>query len=122
MQYPPETSCPSLFPLQPRTTSIVESQMSEHHETRMNSELIDRLNRKTATIGIVGLGYVGLPLMLRYCEVGYKVVGFDIDQIKVDSLQAGKSFIEHISSERIRTALDRGFQPTTDFSRAAKID
>ena len=44
---------------------------------RMNSELIAKLDRNTATIGIVGLGYVGLPLMLRYCEVGYKIVGFD---------------------------------------------
>jgi UDP-N-acetyl-D-glucosamine dehydrogenase len=88
----------------------------------MNSELIDRLDRKTATIGIVGLGYVGLPLMLRYCEVGYKVVGFDIDQMKVDALQAGKSFIEHIPSERIKTALECGFAPTTDFSRASEVD
>ena len=47
-------------------------------------------------IGIVGLGYVGLPLMLRYCEVGYRVIGFDIDQTKVDALRAGKSYIEHI--------------------------
>ena len=70
---------------------------------RMNSELIDKLDRKTATIGIVGLGYVGLPLMLRYCEVGYKVVGFDIDQVKVDALR-GKSYIEHIPPASIETA------------------
>src|SRR5665213_2173289 len=88
----------------------------------MNSELIDRLDRKTATIGIVGLGYVGLPLMLRYCEIGYKVVGFDIDQTKVDTLHAGKSYIEHISSVSIETAIRRGFDPTTDFSRATKVD
>src|SRR4051794_37659920 len=66
----------------------------------MNVELIDKLNRKTAKVGIVGLGYVGLPLMLRYCEVGYKVLGFDIDPTKVDALKAGRSYIEHISAER----------------------
>ncbi|MEH2561400.1 nucleotide sugar dehydrogenase [Bradyrhizobium sp. AZCC 2289] len=88
----------------------------------MNSELIDKLNRKTATIGIAGLGYVGLPLMLRYCEVGYKVIGFDIDQTKVDALRAGKSYIEHIPSASIASAVGRGFAPTTDFSRAAEVD
>ena len=88
----------------------------------MNSELIDNLNRKTAKIGIVGLGYVGLPLMLRYCEVGYKVIGFDIDQSKVDALRAGNSYIEHISSSSIKDATQRGFDPTTDFSRAKEVD
>src|SRR4051812_7535081 len=89
---------------------------------RMNSELIAKLDRRTATIGIVGLGYVGLPLMLRYCEVGYKIVGFDIDQTKVDALKTGKSYIEHIHSESIQWALGNGFEPTTDFSRAAEVD
>src|ERR1700690_912733 len=87
----------------------------------MNSKLIEKLDGKTATIGIVGLGYVGLPLMLRYCEVGYKVVGFDIDQVKVDALRAGKSYIEHIAPASIDTAIGRGFDPTTDFSRAAEV-
>src|SRR3984957_5148979 len=88
----------------------------------MNLKLIEKLDRKTGTIGIVGLGYVGLPMVLRYCEVGYKVVGFDIDQVKVDALQAGKSYIEHITPASIKTAIGRGFDPTTDFSRAAEAD
>lgn len=88
----------------------------------MNSKLIDKLDRKAATIGIVGLGYVGLPLMLRYCEVGYKVVGFDIDQTKVDALRAGKSYIEHISSASIEKAVRSNFDPTSDFSRATDVD
>jgi UDP-N-acetyl-D-glucosamine dehydrogenase len=88
----------------------------------MDAELIEKLNRKTARIGIVGLGYVGLPLMLRYCEVGYKVVGFDIDHGKVDALRAGNSYIEHISPASIRDANQRGFDPTTDFSRAREVD
>lgn len=88
----------------------------------MNAELIDKLNGKTARIGIVGLGYVGLPLMLRYCEVGYKVIGFDIDQTKVDALRTGNSYIEHISASSIDDAINRGFEPTTDFSRAKEVD
>lgn len=87
----------------------------------MNS-LIKKLKEKRAVIGIVGLGYVGLPLMLRYCEVGYKVIGFDIDQWKVDSLRKGESYIEHIPSHTIESAVANGFEPTTDFSRAAEAD
>lgn len=77
---------------------------------------------KSAVIGIVGLGYVGLPLMLRYNEIGFKVLGIDIDQSKVDLLNAGKSYIEHISSARIVKASSSGFEATTDFSRATECD
>ena len=88
----------------------------------MKSILLQKLNKKKATIGIVGLGYVGLPLMLRYCEVGYKVIGFDIDQSKVDSLRQGKSCIEHIPGHAIEAAIAKGFDPTTDFSRVSETD
>ena len=77
---------------------------------------------KSAVIGIVGLGYVGLPLMLRYNEIGFKVLGIDIDQSKVDLLNAGKSYIEHIPSARIAKASSSGFEATTDFSRATECD
>lgn len=87
----------------------------------MNS-LIKKLKDKKAVIGIVGLGYVGLPLMLRYSEVGYKVIGFDIDKEKVDLLQQGQSYIEHISSMSISNAVSRGFEATIDFSRGADVD
>lgn len=84
--------------------------------------LLDKLTDRSAIIGIVGLGYVGLPLMLRYSELGYKVLGFDIDQEKTASLLIGESYIEHISSESIGRALAAGFEATTDFSRAAEVD
>ncbi len=84
--------------------------------------LIEKLNNKSAIIGIVGLGYVGLPLVLRYVEVGYKVLGFDIDRTKVSSLNQGLSYIEHISSESIANSLKFGFEATTDFSRASEVD
>lgn len=85
-------------------------------------QLIEKLKSKTAVIGIVGLGYVGLPLMLRYSEVGYKVLGLDIDTSKVESLSKGQSYIEHISAEAIAKSLSQGFEATTDFSRASEAD
>ena len=88
----------------------------------MKQQLLQRLNDRTAIIGVVGLGYVGLPLVLRYAEVGYKVIGLDIDQAKVDLLQQGKSYIEHIPESAIQLAVDRGFEATTDFTRAEQVD
>jgi UDP-N-acetyl-D-glucosamine dehydrogenase len=88
----------------------------------MKSDLIDKLKSTKAVIGIVGLGYVGLPLTLRYCEVGYKVVGFDIDQSKVDALKRGESYIEHIAAAGIKKAVANRFDPTSDFSRAREVD
>jgi UDP-N-acetyl-D-glucosamine dehydrogenase len=85
-------------------------------------DLLTRLNDKQAIIGILGLGYVGLPLMLRFAEVGYRVLGLDIDQVKVDKLNAGQSYIEHIPADAIRTALAVGFSATIDFSRARECD
>lgn len=84
--------------------------------------LIARLNDKSARIGILGLGYVGLPLVLRFSEVGYPVVGFDIDKGKVDALLEKRSYIDHIAADKIGAAVDRGFTPTTDFSLASEVD
>ncbi len=88
----------------------------------MKQQLIKKLENKTAVIGVLGLGYVGLPLMLSYIEAGYKVIGIDIDQKKVDILLQGKSYIEHISAEKIKYAIKNGFVATTDFSYATKAD
>lgn len=88
----------------------------------MKSDLINKLDNKQAVIGIVGLGYVGLPLSIRYAEVGYKVLGFDIDPDKIVILNQGKSYIEHIPTASIVKANSHGFEPTTDFSRASEAD
>lgn len=88
----------------------------------MKSDLIGKLRDKRAVVGIVGMGYVGLPLMLRYAEVGYRVIGFDIDQSKVDALSAGRSYIEHIGGDAVAAALKQGFEATSDFSRASEAD
>jgi len=84
--------------------------------------LMTNLKGHSAKIGIVGLGYVGLPLMLRYQEVGYKVIGFDIDAEKVNQLKKGESYIVHIGAESIGKAVEGGFEPTTDFSRVTEVD
>lgn len=88
----------------------------------MNLELINRLNDKSATIGIIGLGYVGQPLLIRYSDIGYKVMGFDIDQEKVDDLNNGHSQIEHIADTNIVAAIGKGFEATTDYSRIGECD
>jgi UDP-N-acetyl-D-glucosamine dehydrogenase len=92
-------------------------------DIRMNGhDLIERFNSKQAIIGIVGLGYVGLPLALRYAEVGYNVVGFDIDQQKIDKLAKGQTYIRHIDAAKIAKLIDKKLQVTTDFSQARNVD
>ena len=88
----------------------------------MKANLIQKLNDKQAIIGIVGLGYVGLPLSIRYSEVGYKVIGFDIDPNKVSIINQGLSYIEHIPGSTIQTAVAQGFEPTNDFTRVSEAD
>jgi UDP-N-acetyl-D-glucosamine dehydrogenase len=81
-----------------------------------------KIKDRTAVIGVIGLGYVGLPLLLRYIEAGYRVLGFDIDPEKVNQLNSRKSYIEHIPSHQVAQAVDSGFQATTDFSRTTEAD
>jgi len=88
----------------------------------MATQLIGLLEDRRAVIGVLGMGYVGQPLALRYAELGYKVIGFDIDAEKVADLNAGRSHIEHISDADIRRANAAGLECTTDFSRAAEAD
>jgi UDP-N-acetyl-D-glucosamine dehydrogenase len=79
----------------------------------------EKVNNKEAIIAIVGVGYVGLPLLLRFTEVGYRVIGIDIDDAKNCQLNAGKSFIKHITHERVSRAKPL-FIATSDFSKAAE--
>jgi UDP-N-acetyl-D-glucosamine dehydrogenase len=77
----------------------------------------------TRTVGIVGLGYVGLPLMLAYARAGQKVIGFDIDATKPAKLLAGQSYIKHIPSTEVAAAVATGrLDATTDFRRVAETD
>ena len=89
----------------------------------IQAELLEKLRSKQALIGIVGLGYVGLPLSLTYAEVGYRVLGLDIDQTKADAINQGSSYIQHIDGERVAKAQQQQLlEATTDFARAADSD
>ncbi len=84
--------------------------------------LIEKLHSKSASIGVIGLGYVGLPLSLRFCEAGYQVIGFDIDLAKVAQLNAGHSYIRIFDDELVNSAIKAGFEATTDFSQSKNLD
>jgi len=87
----------------------------------MNSTM--KFKNKNAVIGVVGLGYVGLPLVLGYVENGFKCLGFDVDQSKIDSLKIGKSYIKHIDGDSIKKGVKSGLiDSTTDFARASECD
>lgn len=82
----------------------------------------EKVHNREAIIGVIGLGYVGLPLVFNFIEAGFKVIGFDIDDKKVRQLNAGKSYIKHLTGERVANAVERGFIATTDPSKARKVD
>ena len=83
--------------------------------------IVNKLKDKSAIIGIVGLGYVGLPLLLRFVEAGYRVLGIDIDQEKIDKLNQEQTYIRHVPATSIKSAR-HGFSVTTDFSKAKEAD
>ncbi|GAB4442432.1 MAG: UDP-N-acetyl-D-glucosamine 6-dehydrogenase [bacterium] len=82
-------------------------------------ELVKLIKLKKAALGIVGLGYVGLPLVIEFAKKGFTVFGFDIDQRKVDMLSAGKSYIKHINLKDFK---GKKFTPTTDFTKLKEVD
>ena len=99
----------------------------------MKEQLIEKIRDHIAVVGIVGLGYVGLPLMLRFAEVGFPTLGFDIDATKVEKLKKGESYIGHIPSSAVAERSKEGvqiaagktvplFDATNDYSRAAEAD
>ncbi len=85
-------------------------------------QLLAKLAGKSAVVAVFGLGYVGLPLSLLFSEVGFRVLGFDIDRAKVDALNAGRSYIGHISAAAVAGARAQGFEATTDFARCGEAD
>lgn len=84
--------------------------------------LKSRIESRTARVGIIGLGYVGLPLALLYSEQKFPVTGFDIDKSKVETLNTGGSYIFRILAEEIQSARGRGFGATSDFTRIGQMD
>src|SRR5664279_1623434 len=91
-----------------------------------SSELSELLKRKiesrTAKVGVIGLGYVGLPLALLFSEQRFPVTGFDIDSNKVNVLSKGGSYICRIPPSEVRLARERGFAATADYSQLGDMD
>jgi UDP-N-acetyl-D-glucosamine dehydrogenase len=85
-------------------------------------QLKKKIQQREARVGIIGLGYVGLPLALLYSEKKFKVTGFDIDRRKVDTLAKGGSYIYRIAPEEIQSAQANGFAATGDYSRLTEMD
>jgi UDP-N-acetyl-D-glucosamine dehydrogenase len=92
-------------------------------ETSNFMSLREAIRDRTAQVGVIGLGYVGLPLVHALVESGFRVTGFDIDAAKIDKLRAGQSYIGHIPSSLIRALVSEGrFTPTDDFGRLREVD
>jgi len=84
---------------------------------------VERIKERKAVIGVVGMGYVGLPLALTYADEGFRVIGYDIDTKKAEAISAGETYIKHIPSARIKKAVDAGLlEATADFSRIPEAD
>jgi len=81
-----------------------------------------KIQQRQARVGIIGMGYVGLPLALLYSEQKFQVTGFDIDARKVDTLSKGGSYIYRIAAEEIQAAKAQGFSATADYSQLAAMD
>ena len=86
-------------------------------------DLIGKAHNRTARVGVIGLGYVGLPLVLEFGRQGFSVSGFDVDEAKVQALNAGASYIRHIPAAEIRALVEGGrFRAYSDFSHLANQD
>jgi len=88
----------------------------------LRDKIIKRMSAKDVTVGVVGLGYVGLPLAIRFAEVGFRVVGFDIDQSKITSLKNGESYIRHISTDKLANLVLSGATFQSEFEGASACD
>lgn len=87
------------------------------------NELLQKIEGREATIGVIGLGYVGLPLISAFFHKEFKALGFDVDQTKVDALNEGRSYIKHISSDEVKSWRESGrFEATADAARLAEPD
>ena len=85
--------------------------------------LIDKINNESAKIGVIGLGYVGLPLAVEFTNANFKVIGIDIDKKKVNSINAGENYINDVEDSKLKNAVKKGlFRATTDFSSVQGLD
>ena len=86
-------------------------------------DLLDKIRNRRSVVGVIGLGYVGLPLIIEFGKAGFQVVGFDIDEKKIKYLQGGRSYIKHIPTGEIKALHKSGrFKATADFSLLRDTD
>src|SRR5438876_6029225 len=111
------------------TRNTTESTMTSGEETKQDAEtaaidsLLEKIRTRTARVGVIGLGYVGLPLVLLFEDAGFPVIGFDVDPEKTERLLRGESYIRHIGVDRIQRAFgNERAQATTDFGRLGECD
>jgi UDP-N-acetyl-D-glucosamine dehydrogenase len=102
---------------------VNEQETTTRTATGLSEQLRQRIADRTATVGVIGLGYVGLPLILTFSEAGFPTVGFDVDVQKIESLRRGRMYIQHLDGARLTRAVSGGrFQATEDFARIAEAD
>src|SRR5580692_855283 len=85
--------------------------------------LLSRIESRTAVVGVIGLGYVGLPLMAAFHRAGFPVLGFDVDQRKIDALRRGENYLQHLGSAMVSDMKKSGqFDATADAGRMGECD
>ena len=96
--------------------------MMSSQEKISKDNLLSRIGSRTAIVGIVGLGYVGLPLLIRFAESGFKTIGFDIDVEKIARFNRGLSYIKHIPDTRVQSAQAHDAIATDEFAKLSTVD
>lgn len=99
----------------PRSSHVRKKQQLGHQRLLTPKHWNDAIDNRVACVGIIGMGYVGLPLMRTFCSAGFSCIGFDVDADKVTQLNNGRSYIKHIPSSLIKTVIKQGrFRATVD--------
>ena len=88
----------------------------------MKKILIDKIKNKKITIGIIGLGYVGIPLVKRFVDEKFNVIGFDNDKEKIKLIRKSRSYIKHISNNTIKSIISKKFMATSNYKEIKKVD
>ena len=107
---------------------IVESpaaagSVSVSQDKDLRAEISRAIEKRTAAVGVIGLGYVGLPLAEAFYSAGFPVCGFDVDKTKIEALQRGDSYIERVSSTSLKTAIEKDrFTVTDDFHLLRRME
>ena len=110
-------------PLLPLSPPVPDGRLRSSCTGAVAARLREAIKERTARVGVIGLGYVGLPLVELFAGKGFPVLGFDVDATKVERLEAGQSYIGHIASERVAALRDGGhFEATFDFGGLSEAD